>query len=46
MLREIAAGNAPPIYNYLNELPEMAAAVYPILPRHVITGSGWTLFEL
>jgi radical SAM superfamily enzyme YgiQ (UPF0313 family) len=37
VLREIAAGNAPPIYNYLNELPEMAAAVYPILPRHVIT---------
>ena len=37
VLREIAAGNAPPIYNYLNELSEMAAAVYPILPRHVIT---------
>jgi hypothetical protein len=35
MLRQIAAGNAPPIFNYLNELPEMAAAVYPILPRHV-----------
>jgi radical SAM superfamily enzyme YgiQ (UPF0313 family) len=37
VLRQIAAGNAPPIFDYLNELPEMAAAVYPILPRHVAT---------
>ena len=37
VLRDVAAGNAKPIYNYLNDLPEMAAAVYPILPRAVVT---------
>ena len=37
VLRDIAAGEAKPIYNYLNELPDMAAAVYPILPREVVT---------
>jgi pyruvate-formate lyase-activating enzyme len=36
-LRDIAAGKAKPIYNYVNDLPEMAAAVYPILPREVVT---------
>jgi hypothetical protein len=37
VLRDIAAGAAKPIYKYLNDLPEMAAAVYPILPREVVT---------
>jgi len=37
VLCDIAAGNAKPIYNHLNDLPEMAAAVYPILPREVVT---------
>jgi Radical SAM superfamily len=37
VLRDIAADKAKPIYNYLNDLPEMAAAVYPILPREVVT---------
>jgi len=37
LLREIATGNAKPIYNYVNDLPDLAAAVYPILPRDVIT---------
>jgi radical SAM superfamily enzyme YgiQ (UPF0313 family) len=37
VLRDVAAGTAKPIYNYLNDLPEMAAAVYPILPREVVT---------
>jgi hypothetical protein len=37
VLRDIAAGTAKPIYKYLNDLPEMAAAVYPILPREVVT---------
>ncbi len=37
LLRDIAAGTAKPIYNYVDDLPEMAAAVYPILPRHVVT---------
>ena len=37
VLRDVAAGTAKPIYNYLNDMPEMAAAVYPILPRAVVT---------
>ncbi len=37
VLREMAQGTAPPIYNFINDLPEMAAAVVPILPREVVT---------
>jgi pyruvate-formate lyase-activating enzyme len=37
VLCDIASGTAKPIYKYLNDLPEMAAAVYPILPRSVVT---------
>jgi len=37
VLRDVVAGQAKPIYNYLNDMPEMAAAVYPILPRSVVT---------
>jgi pyruvate-formate lyase-activating enzyme len=37
VLRDIAAGTAKPIYNFLNDMPEMAAAVFPILPREVVT---------
>jgi hypothetical protein len=37
VLRDVAAGQAKPIYNYLDDMPEMAAAVYPILPRSVVT---------
>ena len=37
VLRDVYSGNAKPIYNYLNDLPEMAAAVFPILPRSVVT---------
>jgi hypothetical protein len=37
VLRDVAAGTVKPIYKYLNDLPEMAAAVYPILPRAVVT---------
>ena len=37
VLRDIAQGTAPPIYNFINDLPEMAAAVVPILPREVVT---------
>jgi hypothetical protein len=36
VLRDVAGGNAKPIYKYLNDLPEMAAAVFPILPREVV----------
>jgi pyruvate-formate lyase-activating enzyme len=37
VLRDVATGQAKPIYKYLNDLPEMAAAVFPILPRSVVT---------
>ena len=37
LVSDVAAGNAKPIYRYLNDLPEMGAAVYPILPREVVT---------
>ena len=37
VLRDVAEGKAKPIYNYLADMPEMAAAVYPILPREVVT---------
>ena len=37
VLRDVYSGNAKPIYKYLNDLPEMAAAVFPILPRSVVT---------
>jgi radical SAM superfamily enzyme YgiQ (UPF0313 family) len=36
-LRDMAVGTAKPIYNYMNDLPEMAAATYPILPRETVT---------
>ena len=35
-LRDVAAGTMKPIYNYMNDLPEMAAATYPILPRETV----------
>jgi hypothetical protein len=37
VLRDVASGQAKPMYKYLNDLPEMAAAVFPILPREVVT---------
>jgi hypothetical protein len=37
LLRDIAQGTANAIYKFLDDLPEMAAAVHPILPREVVT---------
>ena len=37
LLRDIDAGQPKSIYNYLNDLPEMAAATLPILPRSAVT---------
>jgi hypothetical protein len=37
LLREIASGAAQPIYNYLNDLPGLDAATFPILPREIVT---------
>jgi hypothetical protein len=36
VLRDVAAGNAKPIYNYLNNMPDLAGAVRPVLPREVV----------
>jgi hypothetical protein len=36
-LRELADGRAKQVYNYLSDLPEMAAATLPILPRVAVT---------
>ena len=37
LLRDIDAGAAKPVYNYLNDMPDMAAAAIPVLPRPVVT---------
>src|SRR6185312_13612871 len=36
-LRDVDAGEAKPVYNYLNDMPDMAAAAIPVLPRPVVT---------
>jgi radical SAM superfamily enzyme YgiQ (UPF0313 family) len=36
LVADIAAGTPKPIYNYLADLPDMMAAVPPILPPHVV----------
>ncbi len=47
LLRDIEAGELKPIYNYLSDLPEMAAATLPILPRHTVTrvAGHYTTFD-
>ena len=37
LLRDIDRRRMKPIYNYLADLPDMAAAVLPILPKHTVT---------
>src|SRR5205807_4515279 len=37
LLRDIDCGQLKPVYNYLSDMPEMAAAALPVLPRHVVT---------
>jgi radical SAM superfamily enzyme YgiQ (UPF0313 family) len=36
VLRDLAAGALKPIYNYLADMPEMAAATLPILPARIV----------
>src|SRR6202043_188213 len=47
LLREIDGGKTKPIYNYLSDMPEMAAATLPILPRWAVTrvGGHYTSFD-
>src|SRR5205814_362831 len=37
LVRAIDAGTGQPSYNFLSDLPEMAAATLPILPRSTVT---------
>jgi len=37
ILRDLHAGKAKPIYNYLSAMPDMAQATLPILPRETVT---------
>jgi pyruvate-formate lyase-activating enzyme len=37
LLRDAAAGQLKPIYNFLHDLPDMGGAAAPILPRDVVT---------
>ena len=37
LVHDLASGNVQPIYNYLNDLPGMEAATFPILPHHTVT---------
>jgi hypothetical protein len=37
LLRDMDSGQLKPTYNYLNDMPEMAAATLPILPKEVVT---------
>ncbi|HEY1453904.1 MAG TPA: radical SAM protein [Roseiarcus sp.] len=36
LIRDIAAGQAKPVYNYLHDMPGMEAAAIPVLPKKVI----------
>ncbi|MGP0091780.1 MAG: B12-binding domain-containing radical SAM protein [Xanthobacteraceae bacterium] len=47
LLRDIQAGTMKPIYNYLSDMPEMAAATLPILPRATVTriAGHYTTFD-
>jgi len=47
VLRDVAAGNAKPIYNYIADLPDLAGAVYPIVPRELVArvATQYTSFD-
>src|SRR5204863_6309463 len=46
-LRDVADGKQKPIYNYLADMPEMAAATLPILPARIVTrvNGSYTSFD-
>jgi radical SAM superfamily enzyme YgiQ (UPF0313 family) len=37
LIRDIDAGRLKPIYNYLRDLPDLALATLPLLPRKIVT---------
>ena len=36
-LKDVDSGKPKPVYNYLNDMPDMASAAIPVLPRPVVT---------
>src|SRR6202046_3771225 len=36
-LKDVDSGKPKPVFNYLNDMPDMAAAAIPVLPRPVVT---------
>src|SRR5215510_6202298 len=47
LLSDIDKGNLKPIYNYLKDMPEMAAASLPLLPRNIVlrNAASYTSFD-
>ncbi|MEA2873376.1 MAG: hypothetical protein QOH67_3352, partial [Hyphomicrobiales bacterium] len=47
LVRDIHEGTAKPIYNHLADMPEMAAATLPILPRRIVArvSGNYTSFD-
>jgi pyruvate-formate lyase-activating enzyme len=47
LLRDIDGGRAQPIYNYLKDMPDMAAAALPILPSSIVlrNAASYTSFD-
>jgi radical SAM superfamily enzyme YgiQ (UPF0313 family) len=47
LLRDAAEGRLQPIYNYLKDMPEMAEAALPILPREIVlrNAASYTSFD-
>jgi hypothetical protein len=47
LLRDIDGGRLKPIYNFLKDMPEMAAASLPILPRDIVlrNAASYTSFD-
>jgi hypothetical protein len=47
LLVDIDQGRVKPVYNYLKDMPEMAAATLPILPRDIVVrnGGSYTSFD-
>jgi radical SAM superfamily enzyme YgiQ (UPF0313 family) len=47
LLRDADAGRLKPIYNYLKDMPDMASAALPLLPREIVlrNAASYTSFD-
>lgn len=47
LLRDVDGGKLKPIYNYLKDMPDMASASLPILPREIVerNAASYTSFD-